>query len=272
MLISSAIESYSSKKLIEAYNKLFHQQIPTINPSIATLNTYNQLQNYSYPILLRHTGLDYDDSDIYILQKWQAQIKKLKFVQNLTEQLIFRDKLRAYLWFLEHNISTVNSEFIKGPVSADNIDQFISKYNKFILKTRRGLQGKGIMFIQGRESLLSILNTLYNIEDQQFLLQPFLPGVEYRYFIINKKVHSVIRKERFSITANANTPTKFSLLDEIPFDKTISSIITKLNSHYYAIDLIDHNGPHVIEINLSAGFELLEQLTQDDIAIKLWQC
>jgi glutathione synthase/RimK-type ligase-like ATP-grasp enzyme len=258
MIITTAPECYSTKRLIEEFQVHYNSSPQLLNPKRLNSNQWLNFQS-NFPTLIRSTGQNYDDSDLYLAQTFNTPL-----IQNIEEQLIFRDKLRQYLWFEKNNFSTppteynydISSEFSTGP---------------FIVKSRRGMRGLGVTYIENRKSLLSLLKTLHSINDQQFLVQQFIPATEYRYFIAKGKIQYVLKKEREEqITANANQDVSTELVNNFP-QQSINRIISLLKSHYYAIDLLFHQGQELLlEINLAPGFKQLEQLTGDNIAKMIW--
>jgi hypothetical protein len=97
----------------------------------------------------------------------------------------------------------------------------ISKNNKYVLKMNRGNQGIGVNLISGTQSLKSILETFHALNDQKFIIQPYIEHKkELRIFVIKNQIMAIIEKTITSEDFRGN-----SKRSKARFIKTISNEI-----------------------------------------------
>lgn len=259
MIITSAPTCYSSLRLIEEFQSIYGHSPRILDPKQLNSSKWLNLQVHD-PVLIRFTGINYDDSDLFFAKTFRAS-----FIQDIDEQLLFRDKLRQNIWFNENNIPTPPTEY-----NYDCSTQF--KQGPFIAKTRRGMKGLGVTYLENVKSLNSFLKTLHSINDQQFLIQKYISATEYRYFIVQGKIIHVLKKDKKNtVIGNAGGQAQTTVVQEYP-RKIVNQVIKLIKSHYYAIDLLltEDDKELILEVNLAAGFEQLEKLTGDNIARRVW--
>lgn len=269
MIITSAPHCYSSQRLYEEYKKLFGREPTMLNPKNVNSYQWLALESRVPPeaVLIRSTGIDYDDSDLLFAK--YLHHKGVTFVQNNHELQLFRDKLHQFLFYRQNSIHTPDTLFIKG--EDFSIPQWQGE--KYIVKTRRGMKGFGVTYVEGKKSLGSLLKTLWSINDQNFIVQPYIQGVEFRFFVCKRQIISVLRRDKRGITANSGSDTQVTSIpvSQAPTEQ-VKKLISHISSHYYAIDLLlTTDGKQVIlECNLAPGFEQLEKISDLNIARLIW--
>jgi ribosomal protein S6--L-glutamate ligase len=150
----------------------------------------------------------------------------------------------------------------------------ISKNQKYILKMNRGNQGIGVNFINGNKSLQSILETFSALNDQKFIIQPYIEHkTELRVFIIKNKIIAIIEKTINKNEFRGNSKrSKAKVIKELPkniIDEVIR--ISKLSQlDYCGIDILITGKKHYfLEVNAVPGFKQIEELSSINIAKEL---
>jgi len=232
-------------------------------------------------ILHRTTGIRFNDYDLNLSLTFEAQGASI--FNPVDSFLRLRDKQKQAVFYNGNKISTIPSYSIrKKPIheDIDKIADFFTKCNpaiknseSFILKTLRGNQGVGVNLINGKKSLFSLLETLWAIQDQDFLIQPYLSnGIEYRIFLAKNKIIGAVKKwpDDNDFRSNSGRGKAISITEQQLPEKIakFADQAFRLSGALYAgIDLMVWNDSiYLIEINLVPGFKLLENLSGFNVA------
>lgn len=240
-------------------------------------------------VLHRSTALNFDDLDIALLRQFEL---KGAFAYNSAKALLLtRNKERQIIELKNLGHTPPPSLFLRGKVDQAHLENALhleldrwqkKKYanipDQFVLKTVRGNKGIGVNLINGRESLLSILETFWAMGDQRFILQPFLNHkLEYRLFYQKGKSPIIVEKKSHNgFKANAQRSTT-KLLNEKPNElkktlvKIAEDIADKFDLTYAGFDFWQLESGEIIigEVNPMPGFENIEELTNKNIAREL---
>ncbi|TCP97830.1 SSU ribosomal protein S6P modification protein [Cricetibacter osteomyelitidis] len=144
-----------------------------------------------------------------------------------------------------------------------------------IIKTLSGSQGIGVMLAEGKQSAVSILETLKQNEIPT-LVQDFIAeasGADVRCFIIGNQV--VATMQRFGkcgeFRANFHRGGSAEKITLSETDKAIAIKATQaLGLDVAGVDLIfSKQGTLVLEVNASPGLELIEKTSGIDIAVQM---
>ncbi len=198
-----------------------------------------------------------------------------------------RDKLHQFLILSKHNVPVIPTFSFRGKVDSNLVDkchdlflQAIPELQnsnlKYILKANRGNKGIGVNLLESKKSLESILQTFWGIRDQKFMIQPYLDGgEEHRIFLTEKEILGAITKKNcagdFRNNGQFINGIKDSI-DELPKDliTVARQALSATGAFYAGIDILRwKNKNYVLEVNLVPGFELLEKVTNINIAQKL---
>lgn len=104
-------------------------------------------------VINRNFGMDYRDEDLELIAKL-----KLNTLNPVEAQYICRDKWRAHQWLLEHGFDSPQTV-----MAAD----FCSIEGDWVLKTQRGMQGRGISYWDA----ISLREHLGKLEDTRYVVQ-----------------------------------------------------------------------------------------------------
>ena len=142
----------------------------------------------------------------------------------------------------------------------------------FILKPFYGTHGTGVMLLDTPTSLTSVVDALCDLH-QDYVIQPFLKeaaGVDLRVLVVGDEAVAAMERRAPSGEFRANIhkgaagravtlPTEYT--------KLAITATAALELEVAGVDLLrTDNGPVVLEVNPSPGFEALESATDIDIA------
>lgn len=182
-----------------------------------------------------------------------------------------RDKLRC-LQLLAHSAMDVPRTVMAR--DRHNISQLIDEVGGLpaIIKLIRGTQGVGVMIAQSLQEVQSILDT-FSALDQDIVLQEFVKeskGRDIRAFVIGDQVVGAIRRQarRGEFRSNIHRGGSGK---PITLEKEWAAAAVKaaqiIGLEIAGVDMLESNeGPKIMEINSSPGFEGLEKATGVDIA------
>jgi ribosomal protein S6--L-glutamate ligase len=276
IVASESQDLYTTKRLLLEATKLKYQN--------SWLNPYNYLISTKNPIKARKgndnhyfhrtTGVRYDDFDLIVSKHFSDS--GFKVTNPLPSLESFRGKDKQTLFFSENNLASIDSVIYRGKLTTEywDIISALSPQHKFIIKMVRGNQGIGVNFINGLQSLRSVLETFDAIKDQKFIIQPFIEHKrEWRLFILKNEIIGIVERKIGKNDFRGN-----SQYSSGKFIKKISSEIENealrgvslSGLDYCGVDIID-NGSSIcfLEFNPVPGFEQIETLSKLNIAREL---
>lgn len=248
--------------------------------SVITINPYESLITADAdPVqglyLHRTTGTNYDDFDLLVSKYHQDLGMK---VSNPLEGLnLCRSKDSQALFFKKNNIPAIKTLMYRGKLT-DKIKSelsVLSRDQRYILKMNRGNQGIGVNYIESKKSLHSFLETFNAMNDQKFIIQPYISHkVEWRLFIIKNVIQACIQKNLAEDDFRGNSKRSTGkLLKKVPNELKVVALdaFSKSGLDYAGIDiLLSEKGEMlVLEINPIPGFEQAEELSGQNIAREL---
>ena len=142
----------------------------------------------------------------------------------------------------------------------------------FILKPFYGTHGRGIMLLDTPTSLTSAVNALCDFH-QDHVIQPFITeagGVDIRILVVGGKVIAAMKRSAPPGEFRANIH-QGALGEPISppaaYTRLAVQATAALELEIAGVDLLQTNeGPVVLEVNPSPGFEALESVTEINIA------
>ena len=280
ILLSEHPDIQSSLRLLETAESL-HLSTKVINPYESLLDlSANTGQDLSETLVMhRVTGIKHQNFDLNF--SGMLQSNGARIINNLDAFEKLRDKEQQAVFFRQHKIPVIPAFSVRKRLTQLEVDHIIEKLSpyhvdknappSYIIKTTRGNQGVGTNLVNGTKSLKSILETLWAIRDQNFLVQPFLKeAYEYRILITRKNVLGAIQRtpDQNDFRANAHHGTACKL-NNLPSGliEFAQNAFFKSGANYAALDLFlwqDHF--MVVEINLVPGFRQMESITGNNVA------
>ena len=182
-----------------------------------------------------------------------------------------RHKFRSLRILAQHGLPVPPSLTVGSATFLNDAVPELGEY-PYILKPFYGTHGIGVMLLDTPTSLSSAVETMCELH-RDYIIQSFIAeaaGVDIRVLIIGGQAIAAMKRSavpgefRANIHQGANGEA-LTLTDEY---KTIATdAAAALNLGIAGVDLLEtKNGPVILEVNPSPGFEGLESVTGIDIA------
>ena len=288
LLLTQNPNTRTSTRLIQEAKKL-QLEVTTLNPFQGTIS-FNSSEARRHKALTyleeetvglhRSSGVTFDDFDLLFSENLVREGARIENHPRVLRN--FRDKEKQALFFFEKKIPQIPTLLIRGTPHLsilNKVDEIFKPYlndDIFILKTNRGNRGLGVNIVRGKDSLFSFLETFWAMKDQRFVLQPYINGAEeFRVFLLKGECLGGILKQQpkpFDFRKNSDrsfsSPQYFSAKN-LPQEILELSYKTFESSgaFYLGLDfLMTSEGPLIIEMNCSPGFEQFEKFSGINIA------
>ena len=142
----------------------------------------------------------------------------------------------------------------------------------FILKPFHGTHGRGIMLLDTPTSLTSAVDALCDLH-HDYIIQPFITeagGVDLRILVVGGEAIAAMKRSappgEFRANIHKGASGETVTLPE-GYDHLAIEATAALELEIAGVDLLEtHNGPVILEVNPSPGFEELEAVTGINIA------
>lgn len=137
----------------------------------------------------------------------------------------------------------------------------------FILKPFHGTHGRGIMLLDTPTSLTSAVDALCDLH-HDYIIQPFITeagGVDLRILVVGGEAIAAMKRSappgEFRANIHKGASGETVTLPE-GYDHLAIEATAALELEIAGVDLLEtHNGPVILEVNPSPGFEELESAT-----------
>jgi ribosomal protein S6--L-glutamate ligase len=185
-----------------------------------------------------------------------------------------RDKLLSLQLLTRANVDLPRTAVIR---STEDLDEALEQVGGIpcVLKLLKGTQGIGVMLAESREGLESILQAFWSL-DHIVLLQEFIAeskGKDVRAFVVGDRVVGAMRREarigEFRSNIHRGGTGKAVRLKKED-EQDVLEATRALGLQVAGVDYLESkDGPKIIEVNASPGFQGLEQATGKDIAAEI---
>ena len=163
------------------------------------------------------------------------------------------------------SLTVGSSEFLENAVAK------MGDY-PFILKPFYGTHGRGIMLLDTPTSLTSAVNALCDLH-HDYVIQPFIAeagGVDIRVLVVGGEAIAAMKRSappgEFRANIHKGASGEAVTLPE-EYIRLAIDATAALELEIAGVDLLEtNNGPVILEVNPSPGFEELEAVTGIDIA------
>jgi ribosomal protein S6--L-glutamate ligase len=182
-----------------------------------------------------------------------------------------RDKLLSLQLLAEHEIPVPRTVVARSP---SHLPQSLAEVGgpPVVLKLVQGTHGVGVMLADSRHALESTLDTLWSL-GQNILIQEFVAesrGRDIRALVMDGRIVAAMRREARigEFRSNIHRGGRGTALELDPEYARVAIQATRVTGLEVAgVDMLESaEGPKLIEINSSPGFEGLERATGLDIA------
>lgn len=185
-----------------------------------------------------------------------------------------RDKMRSLQVLSESGIRVPDTILTKSSKNMKSVLQSV-KEMPAVLKILRGTQGVGVMILHTPNSISSVLDTFHSL-DEDLIIQQFLKqgaGKDYRLFVVGGVVVGTMMrtapKGEFRSNIHRGGEGKPIALPG-HYRKIAIKAANAFNLGVAGVDIMDGpNGPTLLEVNSSPGFEGIEKATGKNIAAQI---
>ncbi len=278
-ILSRGKTIYSTSRLIETAQKLGHR-MSVIDP----LKCQLLLEKENYRILYDHSAIPAIDlvltrigasiTDYGIAVVNQFDMMGIPVLNDAASIARSRDKFRSLQLLNKHNIAIPRTVMLKSP---ENLSEALDLVGgpPVILKLVQGTQGVGVILAESREAVESTLDTLWRL-GQNIIIQEFIKesrGEDIRAFVVGGEVVAAMRRkarvgEFRSNIHRGGSAAAVRLSSE--YQNAAIKSAEVLGLKIAGVDMLrSKDGPKVMEVNSSPGFEGLENVTGVDVAEKV---
>ncbi|MGM0633500.1 MAG: RimK family alpha-L-glutamate ligase [Pseudomonadota bacterium] len=181
-----------------------------------------------------------------------------------------RDKLHALQTLLQHGLDIPTTGFADSPQDNDELIDIVNGA-PMMVKLLEGLQGRGTMLAETRNTGDSLINAFRSL-DVQLLVQEFIreaDGRDLRLLVVNGKV--VASMERQSVPGRAGGSHRRTSYRAARISTAERSLAVKaaraLDLKVAGVDLIRAaRGPLLLKVTPTPGLEKLEEVSGKDLA------
>ena len=192
-------------------------------------------------------------------------------VNSATSIARTRDKLRCLQLLTRHDIDIPRTVMFRNPNHLLGALERVGGV-PVILKLLQGTQGIGVMIAETRESVESVIETMWGL-GQNILIQEFVhesKGRDVRALVVGRRVIAAMRRKarvgEFRSNIHRGGLGALVELDDVSQHAAVEATRV-MGLEVAGVDLLESaRGPKVMEINSSPGFEALERATGQDIA------
>ncbi len=182
-----------------------------------------------------------------------------------------RDKLRCFQLLTRKDINMPRTVVAREPHQIGAALEAVGG-PPVVLKLIRGTQGIGVILAETEQAVQSVLDTLWSL-GQTILIQEFVAeseGRDIRALVVGNRVITAMRRQaRFGeFRSNIHRGGDGTVLDlDAEYERVAIQATQVMGLQVAGVDLLESSeGPKVMEINSSPGFEALERATGLDIA------
>jgi ribosomal protein S6--L-glutamate ligase len=222
-----------------------------------------------YDVVIPRIGTSVTETGCAVVRQFEAM--GVPVVNRSAAILRARDKLRSMQVLSRLDIDIPRSVIIRRAQDLDAGLELVGG-TPCVLKLLQGTQGVGVMLVESREAIESVLQAFWSL-GHTILLQEFIKeskGKDVRAFVVGNEVVAAMRREARLGEFRSNIHRgglgrSLRLSDEMV--KSVVAATKAIGLHVAGVDYLESkSGPKVIEVNASPGFEGLEQATGADIS------
>ena len=275
-ILSRGPENHSTRSLVEAAEKAGHT-VKVRDPFGFYLQIGGTGQRITYD------GIPSEDFDVVIPRLSSATARYggevvshfewigIPVVNSASAIAAARHKFRSLRVLAQHGLPVPPSLTVGSATFLDDAVPEIGDY-PFILKPFYGTHGIGVMLLDTPTSLSSAVETMCDLH-RDYIIQSFIAeaaGVDIRVLVVGGKPIAAMKRSavpgefRANIHQGANGEA-IKLSDEYRHLATEAANVLKLG--IAGVDILEtKNGPVILEVNPSPGFEELASVTKINIA------
>lgn len=186
-----------------------------------------------------------------------------------------RDKLHAHQVLARHQIGMPVTAFASSPKDTDNLIGLVGGA-PLIVKLLESSQGRGVVLAETKKAAQSVISAFRGLK-ANFLVQHFVKeaaGEDIRCFVVAGKVVAAMRRTAASDDFRSNLhlggTAEMVRISRAERDAAVRAA-RAFGLGLAGVDLLRaHDGPKVLEVNSSPGFEGIEKASGKNLAAKLY--
>jgi ribosomal protein S6--L-glutamate ligase len=222
-----------------------------------------------YDAILPRIGASITDYGLAVVKQFEIiGVNMVNGSQAIAES---RDKMRCLQVMISAGLMVPRSVLTRSPRGLKTVVETV-RGMPVVLKVLQGTQGVGVMLVHTPVSLGSVVETLHGL-DQDVIAQQFIAegaGRDYRAFVVGNKVVAAMMRTAPAGEFRSNIHRGGEgTLTKLPkdFERAAIRAAAELNLQIAGVDLMESSeGPLILEVNSSPGFEGIEKATGLNIA------
>lgn len=237
------------------------------NPHLFYLG--REIGGQDYDVVVPRIGTSVTEIGCAVVRQFEAMGTP---VVNPSQAILrARDKMRSLQVLSRLDVDIPRSMIIHRVADLDHALEMVGGV-PCVLKLLQGTQGVGVMLAESREAIESVLQAFWSL-GHTVMLQEFIAeskGKDVRAFVVGERVVAAMRREAKLGEFRSNIHRgglgrSVRLTDEQ--EHSVVQAAKAMGLHMAGVDYLEsHEGPKIIEVNASPGFQGLEQATKADIA------
>ena len=278
-ILASNPNLYSNKRIIEAAQKRGHEieflniaecYISAGSSGLKIFYGARKLENINYVIPRIKPAMTFYGATI-VRQFEEMKIPCLNGSDAIRRS---RDKLHSLQLLSSHGLAIPQTSFAN---SSNNTKDIIKMAGgaPLVIKLLQGTKGIGVVLAETDKSAESIINAFKSLK-ADILVQQYIKeskGQDIRCFVVGDQVVGSIKREaqEGEFRANIHLGATANIVEITDQERVLAIAAAKIIGLEVAgVDMVrSNNGPKILEINSSPGFEGVEGATKLDIASKM---
>ena len=181
------------------------------------------------------------------------------------------DKYRTYLRLMDFGLTQPKTVLILNKDGVDAALESLDSEFPIIMKTLEGSKGVGVLFVESETSLTSLVQLLFNQDEESDLLIQEFKKTEYdvRVIVLGGKVIAAMQRDvvKGDFRSNVSQGAKVKGFDLTELEIEQSLLAAKaVDGAWAAVDFIpsedrEKEPPYILEVNHSPGTGGIEQAT-----------
>lgn len=222
-----------------------------------------------YDAILPRIGASVTDYGLAVVK--QFEILGIKVVNGSKAIAESRDKMRCLQVLTQAKLQVPRSALTRTHRGLKTAVE-TCRGMPVVLKVLQGTQGVGVMLVHTPISLGSVVETMHGL-DQDVIIQQFIAegaGRDYRAFVVGKKVVAAMMRTapEGEFRSNIHRGGEGTLVKlPKPYERAAIRAAHILGLDIAGVDLMESSeGPLILEVNSSPGFEGIEKATGLNVA------
>jgi len=187
-----------------------------------------------------------------------------------------RDKLHVHQLLARHRIGMPTTAFAASPKDTSNLIGLVGTA-PLIVKLLESTQGKGVVLAETKKAAQSVIDAFRGLK-ANFLVQDFVKeasGEDIRCFVIAGKVVAAMRRTSAGDDFRSNLH-RGGTAEAVRISRAERSAAVKsarvFGLNLAGVDLLrSADGPKILEVNSSPGFEGIEKASKKNLAAALYE-